>query len=490
MSVPFGSGVDGDLNITGSGTTFNLNTDTSASRSYADGIAYKVQTDPITVDISIGVTPNGLTGGDYILLINFQGTASDYADVGNYELLQIDTIGTDYVTVFQAPTESYGGSTFSNQKVAIQRVPQYDNVTISGGGSLTASAYDRLATAPAGAAGYYTGIVAVMVDGVLTIDSLSDNITVAGKGYKGGPEAPSAGDYGWGYAGERTRGYSSSRETSAAYKPDGGGGAAKGSASSGGGGGYGTAGSNGIAGIGIYGIGAASFGDSTLSSINFGGGGGSAGSHSSGRIGAPGGVGGGMVYLHARNLVNRGYIDANGGAGVDGTNNGDFSGGGGGGGAGGGVYLKVIDFSSLADSVTSLRGDGGSGVGTHGKDGGNGGYGRIRIDYSIVNGTNYPDDAATDSIANPNPYTIRLPEGWYYFSGYTKMTYVPVSRKIYCYRRDNGKYMGYTTSSGDGSFSVITTYTGTHFLVALDNDGEASYNDLVIGNVVPYYYNP
>lgn len=57
--------------------------------------------------------------------------------------------------------------------------------------------------------------------------------------------------------------------------------------------------------------------------------------------------------------------------------------------------------------------------------------------------------------------------------------------QIYVYRRDTGEYIGSTTSSGDGSFYVETSYSGSHFLVCLDPAGGQSYNDLIYGEMYP-----
>ena len=492
MSVIFGDGRDGNLTVISG--TFNLNTDASGSRLYADGIAYRILSDPITTVISIGMTPNGFTSGDRALIINLQGSTSDYGDVGNYEVVLINGVGTDYITLSEAPYRSYNGSLFADQKVIIQRIPQYSNVTISGGGSLTTSTYDRLVTTPTGQAGYFSGVLAMMVNGTLLLDSLSDTISCNGKGYAGGAEATTNIDYSYGNTGGRTSGYNQVIATSC-NSINGGGGAGKGADASGGGGGYGTAGANGAKSLiaSDYGRGAYVFGVNTLDRLYFGGGGGSAGSHSSGRYGAAGGNGGGIIYIQAMSVINRGYITANGDNGYNGVfiYNNFNSGAGGGGGAGGSIYLRVLTLESSGDLIAAVKGNGGvHAVESQGKSGGNGGDGRVRVDYSIVNGTNYPDTITINDIVAPDPYESRLPEGWYYFSGYTKMSSIPVSRILYCYRRDTGQFMGSTTSSGDGSFNLITTYSGAHFLVALDDEGGADYNDIIIGNVVPYYYNP
>ncbi len=128
-AADFGDGSDWALAPSG---TFNLNTNGSGSRSYPDGVAHKVEANPTTTSINVGFTPNGFANGDKALLINLQGTSGDNSDVGNYEILDVvGTSGTS-ITLASAPTKSYDGSSFSNQKVVIQRIPQYSNVTLDG----------------------------------------------------------------------------------------------------------------------------------------------------------------------------------------------------------------------------------------------------------------------------------------------------------------------------------------------------------------------
>lgn len=77
-------------------------------------------------------------------------------------------------------------------------------------------------------------------------------------------------------------------------------------------------------------------------------------------------------------------------------------------------------------------------------------------------------------------------ESSYYFSGYTQIDGTGIGpRTIYAFRRDNGTFMGSTTSSGNGYFYLPTTYSGSHLIVALDDDAGSDYNDLIFGRVYP-----
>ena len=62
------------------------------------------------------------------------------------------------IVVAEPVVQSYGGANFADQKVVVQRIPAYRSVAESGGGRITASAWDGLA-------GATTGIVAMFVKG-------------------------------------------------------------------------------------------------------------------------------------------------------------------------------------------------------------------------------------------------------------------------------------------------------------------------------------
>ncbi len=60
----------------------------------------------------------------------------------------------------------------------------------------------------------------------------------------------------------------------------------------------------------------------------------------------------------------------------------------------------------------------------------------------------------------------------------------PIERTIYLHRRDTGVLMNTTTSSG-GSYTLTTTHSGAHYIVCLDDDAGESFNDLILGNMIP-----
>jgi hypothetical protein len=137
---------------------FNLNTDTTGSRSYADGIVYRIDAGSAS-----GTSVDRYSGSD---------------DLSN-------GVSASSITFSSSIQNSYDGTTAANQKVVIQRVPNYISVTLDSGDTITASAWDGLTTTPAGTAGYYSGIVAFRSAGAVTVDS-GASIDVDGLGYMGG----------------------------------------------------------------------------------------------------------------------------------------------------------------------------------------------------------------------------------------------------------------------------------------------------------------
>jgi len=74
---------------------------------------------------------------------------------------------------------------------------------------------------------------------------------------------------------------------------------------------------------------------------------------------------------------------------------------------------------------------------------------------------------------------------YYYFSGYTFEQSNPVSRKLYLHNRTTGNLVATTTSSGNGYYYMETTFSGSHYIVCLDDDAGVEYNDMIIGPAFP-----
>ena len=87
-----------------------------------------------------------------------------------------------------------------------------------------------------------------------------------------------------------------------------------------------------------------------------------------------------------------------------------------------------------------------------------------------------------------NLLTFELDLYRYYFSGnvYEVTTSNPVSRIVRVYRRDTGELINNTVSSGtNGAYYVSTTYSGAHYIIALDNDDGVQYNLSSLDRMIP-----
>ena len=211
------------------------------------------------------------------------------------------------------------------------RMPQYTDVNIQSG-TLTAPGF-------AGSSSPLGGMVAFLANGTVNI---SGGLSASGKGYRGGART-----YSNTQTGQRGESYngSYSRSTSANYSGGGGGRSPSLTHASGGGGGHSGSGGSGTA-IGGWGNtpGAAgsSSGDTSLSSIFYGGAGGSGSLDSDaggGSYGGAGGNGGGLVLFSSAGLTGGGSITSNGNNGETGYYGNGASSPGGGGGAYGSIYI-------------------------------------------------------------------------------------------------------------------------------------------------------
>jgi hypothetical protein len=110
------------------------------------------------------------------MLINARGSTASYVNVGNYEFLRVSGVAGDTVN-FAAPKQKYYGQNLSDDTnigsgttqhhIILQRVPNYNNVIVSG--TLTASAWN----------GNKYGILAFRVAGMLSgAGTISAGITI------------------------------------------------------------------------------------------------------------------------------------------------------------------------------------------------------------------------------------------------------------------------------------------------------------------------
>ncbi len=406
LDTNYGNGADGAITVS---ATKNINTQTIASgRSYADGIAYRViapadSATTVTRYSGSDTISNGIAVGDEVLLINMQGTSTDNTDVGNYEFMRVKTITTSVITFTTAITKSFDGTSASNQKVVVQRVPNYTTVTIDTSQTLNASAWESLTTTPTGTAGYYTGLVAFRANGAVTVNG---SISVNNLGYTAGTSFNGTGINGGGGGGGGNQRYGSSAGNGASggtcsgsgggggggggggYEPAGSGGGGGGcGATSGGvysnganggtGGNSGAAGGTGAEGGGGGGGGGSGAGIGGSSGNRAGAGGGGAANY--GGSGGPGGGGGGGSNSAGGTGGHGGAGGGSNGVASAGTSSGDGNPGGNGGGGGGGGYASSVGGyggsggSSGTNGSTSSGGTGGAGGGFGAQGGGGGG---------------------------------------------------------------------------------------------------------------------
>ncbi len=364
QSGVFGDGSDGDLTVSSGQTKYVDNVRTRMTSTAGAG----------QKNVSVAST-SGFPVGDEVLVIQMQGTGA-----GNYEFGTIASIGSGRLTLQGNLQHTYtvGG----NSKAQVLRVPHYRNVTVQGGGTLTAHAWD----------GNTGGIVAFRVSGKATV---SGTISVnGGNGSKIGPgQGTAAGGTGGGFRGGLARhtsswpaqaqqgeGTSGDRGDSWSANGNGGGGGyivGSSNGRGGGGGGNGTAGTDGCCDwyANRAGRGGPAGGSSDLSRMVFGGGGGGGvndGNSAPSEGAGSGGSGGGIVVILSKEIEVSGAIAANGGNGGTGIPDGGT----GGSGAGGSILIRTANATLGTSLITATGGAGDSSWG-----GGNGGDGRIRIEY-------------------------------------------------------------------------------------------------------------
>ena len=288
----------------------------------------------------------------------------------------------------------------------VMRVPQFTSVQVESGGIITAHPFG--VSGPGGAVVFRSKTTVTVAAG--------GSITASALGFMGGPaiagngSAPFQGDS---YFGEPQSGNSGANL--------GGGGAypTRGDhGDSGGGGGYGLAGAWGTeyGGANVC-EGGKPYGDAALVEWHVGSGGG-AGSPDAegdgaggGNVTGKGGDGGGFVAVFAgESITLGGAIAADGQQGADAQSGGGEVGGGGGG-SGGTVLLTAPALQLEPGHVTATGGAGGSSAWHDGKPygsayGGAGGAGRIRLNYSTLNGTSWPDGDA--NLTTPAAYEEEL----------------------------------------------------------------------------------
>ena len=339
-------------------------------------------------DSSITVEDGSLfEEGDEVIVISVQGL-----DAGTHQFVFL-TNTTATSLDFEPPLHQ---DFDSDSQVWVQRIPHYIDVQIDAGTTLSPTSWEDGGT----------GLLIFRATGDVSIDG---NVDASAMGFEGGD-----GVYGNAYSphqGESWSGLGDSGDTSS---NDGGGGAypSRGdNGDSGGGGGYGSEGSTGTSYDGTEVTdGGSTYGDAQLTDwfLGSGGGGGSPDTESDGddldNYSSDGGNGGGLVAIFAgQSLWVNGAILADGedAENAQSPSHDQGENGAGGAGSGGTIYLASPTLS-ITGTVSAQGGTGGLSssynLGTpYGSAfGGNGGDGRIRLDYDSLSGSSSPTAGHTD----------------------------------------------------------------------------------------------
>jgi hypothetical protein len=321
-----------------------------------------------------------LLPGDEVLLIQLQGTAPAES-VGRHELLRVQGISGARLRLVSPPLSTYGiGEVESWESgggtIVVQRVPSFSRMTVAAGATLTARSWTLGGS----------GMLALRVLGDLRLDG---TISMNGAGVQGGPERPLVLQHG--QQGESMVGLGG--PSTAANLGGGGGGlgdqttmGCSQDGKAGGGGGHTTRGEDASVDDLCSSEGRGRGGEAyAVSGKLFLGSGGGSGGVDNVRVdnppGAPGGNGGGLIWILAQSITGAGSIEARGLDGVGDEPGLECSGGGsqtscydhsgpGGGGAGGSIRLSATQLSGLTLDVAG-------GAGGNGRDDstGNGGDG-------------------------------------------------------------------------------------------------------------------
>ncbi|GAB4093256.1 adventurous gliding motility protein AgmC [Flaviaesturariibacter terrae] len=385
-----GTGRDGALTVSSTGLVVNVYT-------------------AVTADISAGstsVSVNSTTGfaaGDLVMIWQATGytgavvgSASSIdltaSPVGRWELSRVTAVAANSLSLASSFSNSYTASV-----TQVIRVPEYTNVTINAGRSISAIAWN----------GSTGGIVAFLVNGTLTNNG---SVDVRGRGFRAGQgvddptfsmgcgSLSEAGPMGaqrgegianlfYGVSSTGRGNYANGAGGGVCYLSGGAGGGNRGAGGQGGNSDLGTDGSRPVGGLGGASISASDYNHLFL------GGGGAAG-HSAD---VAGGAGGGVLFVRASALSGAGTYLASGSA----ASTSNF--GGSGGGAGGTIYLRVVG-AATAGNIQAIGGVGGSTNNFDVGPGGGGGGGWIL--FQKGSGTAAPTATSTvagSSGSQPDP---------------------------------------------------------------------------------------
>ena len=78
------------------------------------------------------------------------------------------------------------------------------------------------------------------------------------------------------------------------------------------------------------------------------------------------------------------------------------------------------------------------------------------------------------------------PAPGYYVGGYVTEEGAPAVRTVRSYRRDTGEFLNETTSSGVGGYFYLeTSYSGSQYVVCVDDPAGLDYNALIYDSIMP-----
>ncbi|MBI5778972.1 MAG: hypothetical protein HZA49_05905, partial [Planctomycetes bacterium] len=451
-----GTGADNAWTIS---TAVNINVDTNGygGRTAPDGVNWSITNNVASgqTTISSGIArPTGFAIGDEIIIINLKGISTTYTDVGLYEFRRITGLPTgSSITVDSNLTNAYDGST---QRIMVQRVPNYTDVTINTGGSLTCNVWNFTISDTG-------GVIAFRVSGTLTVN-VANGINASAVGFAGGAGTAYNANAGAGESYNGTAGTGGTNTTDGNTGQGGGGGAgqdfavartggAGGTGTGGGGGGgiqgfstgtmfggAGGGGGHGTIGTGTTGV-SAYYGGYNGSDANGGAGGQGWGTGGFTEQGAGGGGGGGGIVGNSSTLNQRAYLGGGGGAG-GGTLNGSQTANNTSGGRGGGIIFIGANAITVAASAsitatgqTSNAATGGNSYRVPGGNGGGAGGSIIIIANTLINSGSIAADGGSGSSAG----------GYQGGAGGQGRTYIDINGTI-------------TTTPVSGS--ITFTYTG------------------------------
>jgi len=445
-----GSGADGNATVA---ANKNISTESLVGRGYGDMISYSCSSVGTNSCVAT-VAPDGIVAGDEVLLINLQGTNSNYTNVGNYETFIVDNINSNTITFTTDKTKYFGdgasddtniGTSDSNQRVMVQRVPQYANLTIDNGYLLRANTWN----------GTKDGVLFIRGSGTVLVNG---TIAMSERGFRGGINTGNNQQY-------QGDSYPKDGALDVHTRNYGGGGAGDGFAG-GGGGGYGT--------IGVtlshpnHGQGGTTYGEQTLAKLFLGSGAGAGGAGGY-QPALFGGYGAGLIAIFTTTLDVYGSILCDGMDGDPAFN--DWMGSGGGG-SGGSILIHAGTIYTRSSTFTSIGGLGGLTTApgwVSAGHGGDGGDGRIAIHYASL-GDNL-------SAVDPVPYTdsgLQLP---YSISGTASE-----DSTIRIYDSSWGFIKSQAASAG--SYQISNLPNPGPFFVIADPDG-AARNILGYKGVIP-----